>query len=353
MTPFGPLTSIAIPLLRDNIDTDTIIPSREIKTTGRTGLADGLLAPWRYLQDRVPNPDFVLNQPRYAGAQIILGGKNFGCGSSREHAVWALAEWGIRCVIAESFGSIFFNNCIRNGLLPIYIGRPMPPELVDAVITIHLADQNIETPGRFRLFHIDAGAKAMLLEGLDAIDLTLKHRDAIASWTMHDRAARPWVYLNPPQATLGEGDRPSDGGGVTHLPRRTNESVLRARRLRRSLSKPEAMLWSELRKRPSGLKFRKQHPAGPYTLDFYCAAARLCVEIDGESHERGDRPTGDAERDRFLKRHRVDVLRLPAREVLRNLEDAVSYIARQAEERLPLHRPADGPPPHRSDGEDS
>ena len=118
MTPFTPLTSIAAPLIRDNIDTDTIIPSREMKTTGKTGLADGLFAPWRYLDatTRTPNPDFVLNDPDYAEAQILLGGANFGCGSSREHAVWALAEYGIRCVIAESFAPIFRNNCIRNGL---------------------------------------------------------------------------------------------------------------------------------------------------------------------------------------------------------------------------------------------
>jgi 3-isopropylmalate/(R)-2-methylmalate dehydratase small subunit len=354
MTPFTALTSIVADITRDNVDTDSIIPSREMKSTGKTGLKDGLFAPWRYLEAdaRTPNPEFVLNQSRYAGAQILSSGANFGCGSSREHAVWALAEYGIRCIIAESFAPIFYNNCIRNGVLPVIWPNEAIAEIAGKEVTIDLANQSIFNGTHHRLFHIDEQSKTMLLEGLDAIDLSLKHADAITAFHARDRAARPWVYLNPPQATLGEGDRPSDGGGVTRLPRRTNESVLRARKLRRSLSKPEAILWSELKKRPSGLKFRKQHPAGPYTLDFYCAAARLCVEIDGESHERGDRPTGDAERDRFLKRHRVDVLRLPAREVLRNLEDAVSYIARQAEERLPLHRPADGPPPHRSDGED-
>ena len=205
MIPFTTLTSIAVPLIRDNIDTDTIIPSREMKTTGRTGLADGLFAPWRYLEGRTPDPAFVLNDARYAGAQILQGGKNFGCGSSREHAVWALAEYGFRCIIAESIAPIFRNNCIRNGILPIELGRPMPPELIGAVMTIDLARLHIETSGRFRLFHIDAEAKAMLLGGLDAIDLTLQHAAAISAFHAHDRVARPWVYLhNPPQAALGE-----------------------------------------------------------------------------------------------------------------------------------------------------
>jgi 3-isopropylmalate/(R)-2-methylmalate dehydratase small subunit len=346
MTPFTTLTSVVAPILRDNIDTDTIIPSREMTSTGRTGLADGLFAPWRYREGRTPDPAFALN--RLPDAQIIAGGANFGCGSSREHAVWALAEYGICVVIAESFAPIFRGNCIRNGVLPVVLGKGAIAALAETEITVDLAAQ---TAGGHP-FDIDAESKSMILEGLDAIDLTLKHVDAISGFHARDRAARPWVYLNPPQALLGEGDRPKDGGGVAHLPRRTNEAVLRARKLRRSLSKPEAMLWSELKKRPSGLKFRKQHPAGPYTLDFYCPAARLCVEIDGQSHERGDSQIRDGERDRFLEHHRVHVVRLPAPEVLRNLDDAVRYIAQQAEERIPLHRPVDGPPPHRSDRED-
>ncbi len=195
MTPFTTLTSIAVPLIRDNVDTDTIIPSRAITSTGRTGLADGLFAPWRYLDGRVPDPAFALNDPRYAGAQILLAGKNFGCGSSREHAVWALAEYGIRCIIAESFAPIFHSNCIRNGVLPITCGRPVDPLFSGQVMTIDLAEQHMSIPGRYRPFHIDDENKAMLLEGLDAIDLTLKHADAIAKWTAHDRAERPWVYL--------------------------------------------------------------------------------------------------------------------------------------------------------------
>lgn len=200
MTPFTTLTSIAVPLIRDNVDTDTIIPSREMRTTGKTGLAEGLFAPWRYLDAdaRTVNQDFALNNPRYAGAQILLAGKNFGCGSSREHAVWALAEYGFRCVIAESFAPIFRNNCVRNGLLPIDLGRPAPPEMVDAIVTIDLASQSIQCRDVFRLFHIGEEAKIMLLEGLDAIDLTLKHKSIIRNWHTADRIVRPWAYLNPP-----------------------------------------------------------------------------------------------------------------------------------------------------------
>jgi 3-isopropylmalate/(R)-2-methylmalate dehydratase small subunit len=197
MTPFTTLTSIAVPLIRDNVDTDTIIPSREMKSTGKTGLADGLFAPWRYVdaEARTLNPDFVLNDPDFAGAGILLAGKNFGCGSSREHAVWALAEYGFRCIIAESFAPIFFNNCIRNGLLPISCDRAVDSAFHGRIMTIDLADQHISIPGHSHSFHIDAESKAMLLEGLDAIDLTLKLRDNIAAWQSADRKQRPWVYL--------------------------------------------------------------------------------------------------------------------------------------------------------------
>ncbi len=197
MIPFTTLTSITVPLIRDNIDTDTIIPSREIKGTGKTGLAGGLFAPWRYLdgQTRMPDPSFVLNDPIYNGAQILLAGKNFGCGSSREHAVWALAECGIRCIIAESFAPIFESNCIRNGLLPITCGRPVDPLFHGQIMTIDLAEQHMSIPGRFRLFHIDDESRAMLMGGLDAIDLTLQYANAISEWQAQDRKARPWVYL--------------------------------------------------------------------------------------------------------------------------------------------------------------
>lgn len=194
MTPFTTLTSIAAPLLRDNVDTDTIIPSREMRSTGKTGLADGMFAPWRYLNAdaRLQDPEFVLNRPEFARTQILLAGSNFGCGSSREHAVWALAEWGIRCVIAPSFAPIFRTNCLRNGVLPV---ENDARSLAGAMVTIDLPAQHVTWPGGNFGFAIGAEDKAMLLEGLDAIDLTLKQREAIAAWTVVDQQTRPWVYL--------------------------------------------------------------------------------------------------------------------------------------------------------------
>jgi 3-isopropylmalate/(R)-2-methylmalate dehydratase small subunit len=193
MTPFATFTSPVALLARDNVDTDAIIPSREIRTTGRTGLAAGLFKTWR------DDPDFALNQ--LPNAQILASGANFGCGSSREHAAWALLEWGIRCVIAESFAPIFRNNCIRNGLLPVVMSKKAIANL-SGQVTVDLSGQMIDG----RRFEIGAEEKTMLIEGLDAIDLTLKHRDAIAAWTARDRVARPWVYLAPSQAPL-EGGR--------------------------------------------------------------------------------------------------------------------------------------------------
>ena len=189
----------AAPLIRPNIDTDQIIPSREMKSVGKTGLADGLFAGWRYAApgSREPDPDFVLNQPGFAHAPILLGGANFGCGSSREHAVWALHEYGVRAVIAPSFAPIFRGNCVRNGIIPVVL----PEEAVEAIadqgapVTVDLLAQTV-TCGRLSYaFDIDPPARAMLAEGLDAIDLTFKHRGAIAAFQARDRAARPWVYL--------------------------------------------------------------------------------------------------------------------------------------------------------------
>lgn len=194
--PFTTLTSIAAPLLRDNVDTDAIIPSREMKSTGKTGLAGGLFAGWRYLDaDRTPNPDFVLNQPDYRDAALLLGGRNFGCGSSREHAVWALAEYGIRCIIAESFAPIFQSNCVRNGIVPVVLPGDVIALLAGQQLRVDLAAQTISSSGGAWPFDIEGEARAMLLEGLDAIDLTLKHGAAIAAFHAHDRGLRPWVYL--------------------------------------------------------------------------------------------------------------------------------------------------------------
>ncbi len=197
MKPVSTITGPGVPLLIDNIDTDTIIPSREMRSTGRTGLADGLFAPWRYsnADQRLADPAFVLNQPDARGTRLLLGGQNFGCGSSREHAVWALAEYGIEAIIAPSFAPIFKSNCIRNGLLPIELPEAVVRSLAWQAVTINLPKQMVTAGSTAWPFAIDAEAKAMLLEGLDVIDLTLKHRDAIAAWTAADRAARPWVYL--------------------------------------------------------------------------------------------------------------------------------------------------------------
>jgi 3-isopropylmalate/(R)-2-methylmalate dehydratase small subunit len=195
MTAFAPVAMVTArpaPLRRDNIDTDAIIPSREIRTVGKTGLADGLFAAWRYhAGTREPDPAFILNDPRYAHAAILLGGANFGCGSSREHAVWALYEYGVRVVIAPGFAPIFAGNCVRNGIVPVVLDATF----ADAPLTVDLAAQTVTQGGAVWSFDIATEAKAMLLGGLDAIDLTLADAAAIADWTTHDRAARPWIYF--------------------------------------------------------------------------------------------------------------------------------------------------------------
>lgn len=187
--PFTTHTGVAAPLRGDNIDTDQIIPSREMKTVSKTGLSGGLFAGQRYTTGRTPNPDFVLNQPDYANATILIGGRNFGCGSSREHAVWALKEYGIRAVIAPSFGEIFHGNLISNGLLPIHLASTVIDQLPREV-TIDLTAQTISG----QRFEIDASAKRRLVEGLDAIAETLQSRVEIEEFLERDRIARPWVY---------------------------------------------------------------------------------------------------------------------------------------------------------------
>ncbi|MET0249915.1 MAG: 3-isopropylmalate dehydratase small subunit [Sphingobium sp.] len=200
MTPFTTLRSLAVPLIRDNVDTDAIIPSREMKSVAKQGLADGLFAGWRYtaIGGREPDPGFVLNDPRYAGASILLGGVNFGCGSSREHAAWALAEYGFRAIVAPSFNPIFRGNCIRNGMLPIE-ADPARLAAVEGPLTIDLEAQTIvAADGSATGFEIEPEAKLMLLKGLDPIDLTLERRDEIAAFRTRDRAAHPWHYLGTP-----------------------------------------------------------------------------------------------------------------------------------------------------------
>jgi 3-isopropylmalate/(R)-2-methylmalate dehydratase small subunit len=195
--PFTTLVGVAAPMIEDNIDTDIIIPSREMKSTGKTGLRDGLFAGRRYVEGRVPDPAFVLNQPDYAEAVMLLSGDNFGCGSSREHAVWALVEWGIRCVVAPSFSPIFAGNAVRGGLLPLVLERDAVQALagVAGALEVDLAEQRIAGGGLDYGFEIDGEAKAMLLGGLDAIDLTLGQAAAISAFQTADRVARPWVYL--------------------------------------------------------------------------------------------------------------------------------------------------------------
>jgi 3-isopropylmalate/(R)-2-methylmalate dehydratase small subunit len=207
MQRFERLTAVAAPLIRANVDTDAIIPSREMRSVAKIGLADGLFAGWRYLQigGREPNPEFVLNQPAYAGTQILLSGENFGCGSSREHAVWALLEYGIRAVIAPTFSPIFLANCVRNGILPVRLPAPVIAAVAAEVsvnpatrrVTVDLATQRVVSPdGSIYEFKIEPEAREMLLEGLDAIDLTLQSRDDIAAFESRDRTLRPWIYLD-------------------------------------------------------------------------------------------------------------------------------------------------------------
>lgn len=203
MQAFKTLTAMAAPLVRDNIDTDAIIPSREIKRVGKTGLAEGLFAGWRYLAGgREPNPDFVLNDAAYAGAAILIGGSNFGCGSSREHAVWALAEYGFRAILAPSFAPIFFDNCLNNGLL----AARLPAERIrliaahtPAPLTLDLERCEVTGAGFGALaFSIEPHARARLLDGLDAIDFTLRSSAAIDDFRAADRTRRPWAYLEDP-----------------------------------------------------------------------------------------------------------------------------------------------------------
>lgn len=198
MRAFTTLVAVAAPMMVDNIDTDQIIPSSHMRSTGKSGLAAGLFARWRTNPDGTPDPAFVLNRAEYAGAQILIAGANFGAGSSREHAVWALVEAGFRAVIAASFSPIFAANAVRNGLLPVALETAAIARWVEAdpqahQIAIDLPAQTLAADTRHH-FAIDAEAKAMLLGGLDAIALTLSSAAAIADWRTNDRARRPWVY---------------------------------------------------------------------------------------------------------------------------------------------------------------
>ncbi|EED34046.1 3-isopropylmalate dehydratase, small subunit [gamma proteobacterium NOR5-3] len=191
-------------MLRPNIDTDAIIPSREMKRVSKVGLGEGLFAGERYLaaETREPSPDFVLNQPEYRDCCILLAGPNFGCGSSREHAVWALKEFGIRAIVAPSFGAIFANNCVRNGLLPVTLAQAQVEDVADWVldapannhVTIDLDLQRLVAGAISVTFEVDAGARQMLLNGLDAIALTQTRWNQIADFDRKRRESHPWLY---------------------------------------------------------------------------------------------------------------------------------------------------------------
>lgn len=206
MEPFEHHTGIAAPLMQINIDTDAIIPSREMKSVSKKGLEDGLFAEWRYLSltTRKENPEFVLNQDPYRSASLLLTGENFGCGSSREHAAWALYQWGIRVIVAPSFGSIFYNNCIQNGILPVVLGPEKIKELQTFVelnpavnqLTIDLRATSISAGSNIRYpFAIEPSDQQNLLQGLDAIGSTLKMMSSIEAFEENDIHRRPWVYL--------------------------------------------------------------------------------------------------------------------------------------------------------------
>jgi 3-isopropylmalate/(R)-2-methylmalate dehydratase small subunit len=201
MDKFTTLTGVAAPLPMINVDTDAIIPKQFLKTIARTGLGKYLLYELRYDEDGKERPDFVLNKPAYRKAQILVAGENFGCGSSREHAPWALLDFGIRCVIAPSFADIFYNNCFQNGILPIKLPQADVDKLMDdagrgsnATITVDLEAQEIRGPdGGHIKFEMDPFRKRCLLEGLDNIGLTLESEQAIGEYEAKAQAARPWV----------------------------------------------------------------------------------------------------------------------------------------------------------------
>ena len=201
MEKFTTLEGVAAPLKMINVDTDMVIPKQYLKTIKRTGLGKGLFSELRYKDDGSENPDFVLNKPAYRKAKILVAGDNFGCGSSREHAPWALMDFGIRCVISTSFGDIFYNNCFKNGLLPIRVSPENLDKLFDdaerganATLTVDLEKQEIRGPdGGVIKFEIDAFRKHCLLNGLDDIGLTQQKSAKIASYEDKARAARPWA----------------------------------------------------------------------------------------------------------------------------------------------------------------
>ncbi len=211
MDKFETLTAIVAPLDRSNVDTDAIIPKQFLKSIKRTGFGPNAFDEWRYLDHGEPgmdnskrpiNPDFVLNQTRYQGANILLARENFGCGSSREHAPWALLDYGFKVIIAPSFADIFFNNCFKNGILPIVLDEAKVDQLFKEVeategykLTVDLEVQTITTPGSEAIgFDVDPFRKHCLINGLDDIGLTLAHVDDICAYEERRKAEAPWLF---------------------------------------------------------------------------------------------------------------------------------------------------------------
>ena len=202
MEKFSTLTGVAAPMNKINVDTDMIIPKQFLKTIQRAGLGKHLFDEMRFDRDGNEVEDFVLNKPAYRDAQILVAGDNFGCGSSREHAPWALLDFGIRCVISTSFADIFYNNCFKNGILPIKVSKEDLDKLMDdaerganATLTVDLGNQKIFGPdGGEVSFEMDAFKKKCLLNGLDDIGLTMKNKDKIENFEDQNRTSQPWLF---------------------------------------------------------------------------------------------------------------------------------------------------------------
>lgn len=204
MEPFIQYTGVVMPLDRTNVNTDEIIPARFLKTISRTGFETALFADWRYQEDgKTPKPDFVLNLPRYKDASILIAGDNFGCGSSREHAPWAIRQYGFRSVIAPSFADIFYNNSFNSGVLPITLDDALVQELVSKIdaqegytLSIDLDKQTVTTPDQ-QVYHfeMDAFRKESMLKGLDNIGWTLSHKDEIEAYEARRKQEAPWLFV--------------------------------------------------------------------------------------------------------------------------------------------------------------
>lgn len=209
MNAFTTLTGLVAPLDRLNVDTDQIIPKQFLKTIKRTGLREGLFYDWRRRKDGSQDPAFFLNQPRYQQASILLARDNFGCGSSREHAPWALLDQGFRCVLAPSFADIFYNNCFQNGMLPVVLTGTEIQALFEGVtaregyrLTVDLAAQHVITPeGTVYHFEIDPFRKDCLYRGLDAIGLTLQQAEQITQYEQRRRTQAPWLFQDVASTT--------------------------------------------------------------------------------------------------------------------------------------------------------